>query len=101
VLDGDQAPPKRGTAPHQFSTDGYCGQMAGCITIPLGTQVGLGPDDTVLDRDPALPPKRFTVPPNFRPMSIVAKWLPISATAELLFNVYYVFIYFVFWLFSR
>jgi len=70
--------------------------MAGCITIPLGTQVGLGPDDTVLDRDPALPPKRFTVPPNFQPMSIVAKWLPISATAELLSNVYYVFIYFVF-----
>ena len=25
--------------------------MAGCITIPLGTQVGLGPDDIVLHRD--------------------------------------------------
>ena len=27
-------------------------------------------------------PKRGTAPPNFGPMSIVAKWLPISATAE-------------------
>jgi len=38
----------------------------------------------VLDGDPALP--KGTQPPNFRPVSIVAKWSPFSATAEHLFN---------------
>ena len=61
--------------------------MAGCIRIPLGTEVGLGTDNIVLDRDPAPssspPPKRGTTP-NFQPMSIVAKQPPISAIAELL-----------------
>jgi len=41
--------------------------------------VDLGPDDIVLDGDPALPPKGHSSP-LFRPMSIVAKQLPISAT---------------------
>jgi len=31
----------------------YCGQTAGWIRIPLGMEVGLGPGDIVLDRDPA------------------------------------------------
>jgi len=53
--------------------------------MPLGTEVGLGPGHIVLDGEPALPsPKKGTLPPNFRPMSIVAKRSPISATAELL-----------------
>ena len=43
----------------------------------------------MLDGDPA-PPKKENkkrgVPLNFRPMSIVAKRSPISATAELLFD---------------
>jgi len=45
--------------------------------MPLGTEVGLGPGDFVLDEDPAPPEKRAQLipPPNFRPMSIVAKWL--------------------------
>ena len=45
--------------------------------MALGTEVGLGPDDIVLDGDPALAsPKRGQSPvPNFRPMSIVAKLL--------------------------
>jgi len=47
--------------------------------MPLGTEVGLGPGHVVLDGDP-IPPKGHS--PNFRPMSIVAKWSPISATAE-------------------
>jgi len=37
-------------------------------------EVGLDPGDIVLDRDP-LPQKRGTASPNFRPMSVVAKWL--------------------------
>jgi len=53
--------------------------------MPLGTKVGLGPGRIVLHGDPAPPPKRGTVPPNFRPMSIVAKRSPISATAEHLY----------------
>jgi len=44
--------------------------------MPLGTQVGLGPDDNVLDGDPAPLSKKGQSPlPNFRPMSIVAKRL--------------------------
>ena len=52
--------------------------------MPLGTEVGLGPCHIVLGGDLAPPKKRGTVSPTFRPMSVVAKWLPISATAELL-----------------
>jgi len=64
----------------------YCGQTVGWIKMPLGTEVGLSPGDIVLDGDPApLPPRKGarTAAPIFRPMSIVAKRSPISATAEL------------------
>ena len=40
----------------------------------------------MLDGDPALSPERGTAALTFRPMSVVAKRLPISATAELLFS---------------
>jgi len=63
-----------------------CGQTAGWISMPLGTEVALGPGHIVLDGDPATPTERGTAPPTFRPMSIVAKRSPISATAELLFK---------------
>jgi len=38
----------------------YCGQTAGWIKMPLGTEVGLGPSNIVivLDGDPAPPPPR-------------------------------------------
>ena len=67
----------------------YCGQTVGWIRIPLGTEVGLGPGDVVLDGDPAPSRKCMRQPPLFgpclfRPMSIVAKRSPVSATAELL-----------------
>jgi len=53
--------------------------------MPIGTEVGLGPGDIVLDGDPApYPRKRGTAAPTFWPMSIVAKQSPSSATAELL-----------------
>ena len=55
VLDGDPAPlPKNGTEP-QFLAHFYCGQTAGCIKMPLGTEVNLGPSDVVLDWVAALP----------------------------------------------
>ena len=80
---GPSSPP-RGTAPLQISAHVCCGQTAGWIKMPLGTKVGLGPGRVVLHEDPAPPPKRGTAP-NFQPMSIVAKWSPVSATAEDLF----------------
>jgi len=42
--------------------------------MKLGVQVGLGPGHNVLDGDPAPPSQRGTTP-NFRPISVVAKWL--------------------------
>jgi len=52
--------------------------------MPLGTVIGLGPDNIVLGGDPALPTVRGTGASTFRPMSIAARRSPISATAELL-----------------
>jgi len=48
-------------SPH-FSAHFYCGQTAGCIKMPLGTEVGLRPGDFVLDGDPPLFPKRRRAP---------------------------------------
>jgi len=56
----------------------------GWIKMPLGTELGLGPGDTVLDEDPAPTTERGTAASTIRPMSIVAKRSPILATAELL-----------------
>jgi len=79
---GTQLPPK-GTAVPQFLVHVCCGQTAGWIKMPLDTEVGLGPGDIVLDGDPAPTTERGTAAP-FYPMSIMAKRLPISDTAELL-----------------
>jgi len=35
--------------------------------MPLGTEVGLGPGDIVLDGDPVPPPKKGAHPPIFGP----------------------------------
>jgi len=52
--------------------------------MPLGTEVGLGLRDIefdVIDVDPGTPRKKGTpTPPNFWPMSIVAKRLDEDAT---------------------
>jgi len=65
-----QLPPKRGTV-LQFSVHVYCGQTAGWMKTPLGTEVDLGPGHILFDGVPALR-KRTQQPPSFRPMSIVA-----------------------------
>jgi len=55
--------------------------------MPLGTEIGLGQGDTVLDWTQLPPPtERGTVAPHFRPVSIVTKRWSISATAELLLD---------------
>jgi len=43
--------------------------------MKLATEVGLGPGDIVLDGNSAAIPQKGHSPPNFRPMSIVAKRL--------------------------
>jgi len=75
VLDGDTAPlPKKGGIAPQFSAYLYCGQKSGCIKVPLGMEVGLSLSDCVR-WGPSPYPKRDGAPPNFRPKSIVSKWL--------------------------
>jgi len=84
VLDGEPAPlPKRGHS-SPISARVCCGQTVGWIKMPLCMMVGLGPGNIVFDADPA--PTTIGTAPNFRPMSIVAKRSPISATAEHLFT---------------
>ena len=39
------------THPTQFLAHVSCGQMAGWISMPLGTEVNLGPGNIVLDED--------------------------------------------------
>jgi len=66
---GPSPSPKRGRSPPQFSAHDYCGQTAAWIKMLLGTEVGLDPDNIVLDGDPAPPsPKRGQSPlPIFGP----------------------------------
>ena len=73
VLDGDRA--RRGELGPQFLANVRCGQTAGWTQMPLGMEIGLDPGDFVSDGDPATPRKKGTPPPNFWPMSIVAKRL--------------------------
>ena len=69
-------PPRQGGGAPQFSAHVYFGQTAAWIKMPLCMEVGLGLRDIVFDVDPATPRKRaHQLPPNFWPMSIVAKWL--------------------------
>ena len=40
---------KKGRAPTHFFAHVYCGETAGWIKMPLGTEVNVGPGDVVLD----------------------------------------------------
>ena len=88
---GTQLPlPKGAQPPTSFRPMSIVAKTARWMKMSLGTEVGLGPDHTVLGGNPALnsPLKESTAPSNFRLMSIVAQRSPISATAEhLLLNV--------------
>jgi len=45
----------------------YCGQTVGWIKVKLGTEVGLGPGDVVLDGGPSSPQTGAQQPPLFGP----------------------------------
>ena len=66
----------------KFSAHLYCGQTAGCIKMPLGTEVGLGLRDVVFDVDPATPRKRAHPPhPIFGPCLLWPNgWMDEDAT---------------------
>ena len=49
---------KRAHAPTQFLAHAYCGQPAGWMKTPLGTEVEFGPGHVVLDGDPASAAKK-------------------------------------------
>jgi len=76
VFDGDPANPSlKGHSP-KFSANVRCGQTAQWTKMPLGMEISLGPCDFVFDGDTPTPRKKGTpTPPNFWPMSIVAKRL--------------------------
>jgi len=85
VLVGSQLPLKRHSP--QFSVHVYCDQTAGWMKTPLGTEVDLGPGRIVFDEDPAPHPRTgHSSPPLFGPCLLWPR-SPISATAELLFQV--------------
>jgi len=73
--------PLKGHSP-QFLVHVYCGQMAGWMTIPLGTEVDLGPGH--IDGVPALRERAQQPPSLFGPYLLWPR-SPISATAELLY----------------
>ena len=68
VLDRDPVPPKKmSTAAPPLFGPYHCGQTAGWIKMPLGTEIGLSPGHIVLDGDPAPPRKGAQQPPLFAP----------------------------------
>ena len=79
---GTQPPPHKGVEPPpQFSAHFYCGQTAGCIKMPLGMDVGLSPEDFVLDGDPVPSPKRGWSPQIFGPCLLWPNgWMDQDAT---------------------
>jgi len=87
VFNGDQAAPRTGGTPTttQFLAHVYCGQTAGWMKTPLGTEVDLGAGHIVLDGVSALRETGTAAPHLFGPCLLWPR-SPISATAELLFN---------------
>jgi len=74
VLDGEnQLPVKGAMLSRQFFAHVYCGQTAGWMQTPLGTEGDLGPCHIVLNGDPAPPRERHSMQVSlFSALSIVA-----------------------------
>jgi len=76
---GPSSPPaKRGQRP-QFSAHFCCCQTAGCIKMPLGTEVGLIPGEFVLDGDPATPYPKGGRTPQFA-AHVYCGWMDHDST---------------------
>ena len=89
VFDEDPATPrKKGTPTPPNFWPMSCGQTAGWMKTPLGTEVDLDPGHIVLDGIPAVR-QRGTATPLFDPCLLWPR-SPISATAELLLFAYLV-----------
>jgi len=67
MFGGTKLPRKKGTAPTRFLAHVYCGQTAGFMKTPLGTEIDLGPGHIMLDGDPAPLAKWAQHPPLFGP----------------------------------
>ena len=80
---GRSSPVKRHSP--QFSAHVYCGQTAGWMKTPLGTEVDLGQGHIVLDGVPAPPREEHCSTPLFGPCLLRPR-SPISATAEFLYK---------------
>jgi len=85
VLDGDPASPKKGDSLH-FSADVYCGHNGWMDQDATWHEGRRRARRHCVRWRPNSSPKRGTPPPNFRPMPIVVKLSPISASAEHLLN---------------
>jgi len=81
---GPRPLPKKGSEPPKFSDHVYCGQTAGWMKTPLGTEVDLGPGHIVLDGF-QLSTIGTQQPPSFRSMSIVATVAHLSYCRALVF----------------
>ena len=75
VFDGDPAIPRTEGTPTttQFLAHVHCGQTAGWMKTPVGTEVDHSPGHIVLDG--VLAPAKAAQLLNFRPISVVAKRL--------------------------
>jgi len=78
VLDGNPAPPQRGTAPAMS----VVANRSGWIKMPLGTEVGLDPGHIVLDGQPKGPEQS---PPLFVP----CRFWPNGRPSQLLLSICY------------
>jgi len=76
--------PSKGAQLPQFSNHVYCGQTAGWMKTPLGTEVDLGPGKIVLDGVPDTRKRGTAAPLLFGPCLLWPR-SPTSATAEHLF----------------
>jgi len=72
---GPSSPSPKGAQP-PFSANVYCGQMAGWIKMPLGTEVDLSPSHLVLCGDPAPQKRGHCNPPIFECVHCVGFWRP-------------------------
>jgi len=82
---GTQLPlSQRCTAP-KFSAHICCGQMAGWIKMPHGTEIGLSPSDIVLDGDPAPLPKKGSSPQFSAHVwcDQMARWIKMALGTEI------------------